>query len=314
MSAALIIPVYKNEASIEELLQVLTPLAMHCPQPFEVVFVVDGSPDQSFSVLRQRLPEIGLHSRLILLSRNFGSFAAIRAGLQAVDAEFYAVMAADLQEPPELILGFFDRLAADAADVVIGTRDSRADPLLSKLASSFFWWVYRKFVQVQMPAGGFDLFGCNRKFRDQLLRLAEVRSSLVGQVLWLGFRRHSLGYTRLRRKHGKSAWTFGKKLNYLQDSVFAFTDLPIRLLLSGGLIGIAVSVAVGMVVLTGRLTGTISVPGYAATVLLVLFFAALNLFGLGIVGSYAWRAYENSKRRPESIVIDQHNWPAKEES
>ncbi len=313
MSSALIIPVYKNEESVDELLEVLRPVAMRSPQPFEVVFVVDGSPDQSHAILLQRLPEVAFRSRLLLLSRNFGSFAAIRAGLQAVDAEYYAVMAADLQEPPELILGFFDRLSADAADVVIGTRESRGDPVATKLASSCFWWVYRHLVQAQMPPGGFDLFGCNRKFRDQLLRLAEVRSSLVGQVLWLGFRRENIGYTRLHRKHGKSAWTFSKKINYLQDSVFAFTDLPIRLLLSGGMFGILISILVGVVVLAGRLSGTISVPGYAATVLLVLFFAALNLFGLGIVGSYAWRAYENSKHRPESIVIDQQTWPAKRE-
>ena len=187
---------------------------------------------------------------------------------------------------------------------MIGSRDGRADPLISKLAANGFWSLYRRLVQPEMPVGGFDLFGCNRAFRDHLLTLTEVRSALVGQVLWLGFRREQIKYQRRRREVGESAWTLKKKLNYLQDSIFAFTDLPIRALLGSGLIGIAVSLLIGISVLVARLTGAIDVPGYAATVLVILFFAAVNLFGLGIVGSYAWRAYENSKHRPESVVLN----------
>ena len=304
MKFALIIPVYRNEENLPELIPAVAALAAATPGDFECVFVVDGSPDACWENLNSMLAGAAFQSRLLLLSRNFGSFAAIRAGLNSVPADYYAMMAADLQEPPELILGFFERLRSEAVDVVIGSRDGRADPLISKLAANGFWSLYRRLVQPEMPVGGFDLFGCNRAFRDHLLTLTEVRSALVGQVLWLGFRREQIKYQRRRREVGESAWTLKKKLNYLQDSIFAFTDLPIRALLGSGLIGIAVSLLIGISVLVARLTGAIDVPGYAATVLVILFFAAVNLFGLGIVGSYAWRAYENSKHRPESVVLN----------
>ena len=303
MKHALVVPVYRNEESVPQLFAAVSGIAAATPGEFECVFVVDGSPDRSGERLGELLPGADFKSTLLLLSRNFGSFAAIRAGLKAVDADYYAMMAADLQEPPELVLEFFRSLREEPVDVVIGVREARADPAAGKLAAKGFWALYRRLVQPEMPAGGFDLFGCNREFRDHLLELTEVRSALVGQVLWLGFRRKHVGYGRLAREHGDSAWTLGKKLNYLQDSIFAFTDLPIRVLLGTGLIGIVISLLVGGAVLAGRLSGAIAVPGYAATILVVLFFAAINLFGLGIVGSYAWRAYENSKHRPESIVL-----------
>lgn len=214
---------------------------------------VDGSPDHSHAVLNAALPQAAFASRLILLSRNFGSFAAIRAGLKAVDADHYAMMAADLQESPELVLGFFERLRSGAVDVVIGCRDGRADPWLGKEAAALFWYLYRRTVQAEMPPGGFDLFGCSRVFRNHLVALSEVRSALVGQVLWLGFRREELKYTRAERQHGRSAWTLRKKMAYMQDSIFAFTDLPIRLLLAGGIVGILLSLLMGLVVAVARM-------------------------------------------------------------
>ncbi len=309
MKFALIIPVYRNEQNLAELLPAVAAIAAATPGEFECVFVVDGSPDGCWEKLNGALGGAGFRSRLLLLSRNFGSFAAIRAGLRAVSADYYAMMAADLQEPPELILGFFERLRTNAVDVVIGCRDGREDPLPSKFAANLFWSLYRRLVQPEMPVGGFDLFGCNVAFRDHLLTLTEVRSALVGQVLWLGFRREQIPYQRRRRELGRSAWTFSKKLSYLQDSIFAFTDLPIRMLLACGMLGIAVSLLMGGMVVAARISGAIDVPGYAATVLVILFFAAVNLFGLGVVGSYAWRAYENTKHRPESVVLSTRSFP-----
>jgi hypothetical protein len=113
-------------------------------------------------------------------------------------------------------------------------------------------------------------------------------------------------YTRLAREGGKSTWTFRKKLNYFLDSLFSFTDFPIKLLLTGGVIGVFFSIILGSVVLILKIYGDIKVPGYSPTILLILFFGALNVFGIGLVGSYAWRAYENSKRRPNAVVSKIH--------
>jgi glycosyltransferase involved in cell wall biosynthesis len=300
---SLVVPVYCNEASIADLIAAVGRLDRVLDHSLEAVFVVDGSPDRSFERLDAALPAGGFNARLIALTRNFGSFSAVREGLAAASGDYMAVMAADLQEPEELIIEFFRTLASEPVDVALGVRAGRDDPLLARIASSTFWWSYRRFVQPEIPPGGVDVFACNRAFRDHLLRLHESNTSLVGQVLWLGFRRKLVPYRRLPRRHGRSAWSFSRKLKYLLDSLFAFSDLPVRALTWVGVAGLAISVVLALVVIVAKLTGAISVPGYAATVLTVIFFAALNSFGLGIIGSYTWRAYENTKGRPQAIVL-----------
>ncbi len=306
---SLVIPVYRNEGSIPDLLAALSSLSSTLTNGLEVVFVVDGSPDRSYVLLQDALPQMPFHSQLIALSRNFGSFAAIYAGLGAATGTNYAVMAADLQEPPELVGEFFRRLDADSADVVVGTRDAREDPLLSRLGASGFWWMYRKLINPQIPAGGVDVFGCNRKFRDQLMQLDESHSSLIGLLFWLGFRREEVSYQRRVRQHGKSAWTLRRKLKYMLDSVFAFSDLPIRLLLTCGMLGLCSSALFGLVILIMRVAGDIAVPGYAATMTAILFFGGLNALGLGIVGAYVWRAFANTQRRPLAVVMYSQAFP-----
>lgn len=224
---SLVIPVYKNEACLPDLLSTLTAMNTALDDKLEVVLVIDGSPDNCYPILREKLPTMPFRSRLLLHSRNYGSFAAIRSGLAAATGDYFAVMAADLQEPPELAQEFFRLLAADEADVALGTRDVRHDDWRSRMSSGIFWWLYRKFVIPDMPAGGIDMFGCNRQFRHELLALDESHSSLIGLIFWLGFRRKLVAYERRQRQQGVSAWTLSKKINYLMDSVFAFSDLPI---------------------------------------------------------------------------------------
>lgn len=212
-------------------------------------------------------------------------------------------MAADLQEPPELVLQMHKILAQDQADIVVAVREARMEPLLRRLPAQIFWGLYRRYVVPEVPPGGVDVFGCNRIFRDTLMQLEERHSSLIAQIFWLGFRRQQVPYIRQPRQHGESAWTLRKKINYLMDSVFAFTDLPIRLLIRVGAVGSIVAAIIGLVVAVARAMGAIAVPGYAMTMLMLVFFGALNLLSLGIVGSYAWRAYENTKARPLAICL-----------
>lgn len=302
MKFSVIVPVYKNESSIPRLLQALTDMNRQLDGELEVVFVVDGSPDQSFALLRAALKTMDVPAQLLAHSRNFGSFPAIRTGLAAARGDFFGVMAADLQEPPELLVEFFRSLDSDECDVAIGTRASRSDPYFSRMASGVFWWLYRRLVVPEMPAGGVDVFGCNRVFRDQLLELEESRSSLIALIFWLGFRRKLVSYGRRVRQEGKTAWTFRKKVDYMMDSIFAFTDYPIRLLTKIGIAGFLLSSILGGIVLVGRLSNSIDVPGYATVMIVIMFFGTLNLFGLGLVGTYAWRAYENSKKRPLAVI------------
>jgi glycosyltransferase involved in cell wall biosynthesis len=299
---SLVVPVYGNEGAIDALLEAVRDLARRAGGDFEAVFVVDGSPDRSYALLRERLPTAGFDARLLSLSRNFGAFAAIRSGLEAARGRIVAVMAADLQEPPELVLEFLQVLSKGEADVAFGVRASRADPLGARLASGLFWSVYRRFVMPDIPPGGVDIFALTAEFRDRLLSLRESNTSLLAQLFWLGGRRAFVPYERRARVHGKSGWTLRKKLRYLSDSVFAFTDLPVRLLFWTGMLALFVAVVFGAVVLAARISGWVEVPGYAATILTILFFGALNALGLGVVGTYAWRAFENTKARPLAVV------------
>lgn len=299
----LVIPVYRNESNLPDLLKAAEALNVSLQNELEIVFVVDGSPDRCYEILRDQLPLKSFRSKLILLSKNFGSFMAIRTGLQYGSGERFAVMAADLQEPPELVLEMNRVLQRKNTDVVIGVREGRQDPWATRTASRIFWGLYRRYVIPEIPPGGVDMFACTKIFRDTLLTLDERHSSLIAQIFWLGFRREIVTYSRRERVHGKSAWTLRKKINYLMDSVFSFTDLPIRLLTRVGALGSILAALFGLFTLIAKLHGMIHVPGYAMIILVITFLGCLNLLGLGIVGSYAWRTYENTKKRPLAIPM-----------
>lgn len=299
---SLIIPIFKNEKNIPALLDAVRYIKSSSKLPFEIVYVVDGSPDLSYKLLQEEIKSLDYPAQLLAHSRNFGSFAAIRAGLKYARGSYFAVMAADLQEPPELILKFSEYLRLDQCDVVVGVRDSRADPFFSRLMSKLFWSLYRRYIVRGIPEGGVDVFGCNLVFRNQLVALNESRTSLIALIFWLGFRKEFISYERRSRVSGKSAWTWKMKWEYMLDSIFSFTDYPISLLVRFGIFGVLISLSLGLLILIGRIMGWIEVSGYAPIMLSILFFGALNLLGIGLVGIYAWRGYENSKQRPSSVI------------
>jgi polyisoprenyl-phosphate glycosyltransferase len=296
---SLVVPVYRNAASVGPLVETIEGIARQLDGALETIFVVDGSPDDSREQLLCALANSPLRSRVVEHSRNFGSFAAIRTGMSLARGDRIAVMAADLQEPPELVIKFLRRLASGEVDVLAGERRSRDDR--GDAASRIYWRLYRRFVLDGIPPEGVDVFACTSAVRDVVCAMESVHTSLVAQLFWVGFRRELVPYDRLPSS-GRSGWTLRKKLRYLSDSVFAFTDLPVRILWLVGVIGMTLGSVVGALVAIARLAGAITVPGYAATILIVVFFASLNLIGLGIIGSYVWRAYETVKGRPGAIV------------
>jgi polyisoprenyl-phosphate glycosyltransferase len=296
---SLVVPVYNNASSITALVDAVTHIAASVEGELEAVFVIDGSPDNSQELLLSALAQSHTRAQVIEHARNFGAFSAIRTGMRHARGRYVAVMAADLQEPPELVIEFLARLASGRVDVVAGERASRDDR--GDRASKLYWRLYRRFVLSEIPPDGVDVFACTAAVRDVVCSLEDVHTSLVAQLFWVGFRRELVPYDRLARV-GESGWSLRRKFRYLSDSVFAFTDLPVRLLWIVGLVGITLGVIIGAIVLIARATGEITVPGYAATILLLVFFLSLNSLGLGIIGSYVWRAYETIKRRPGAIV------------
>lgn len=309
---SLIIPVYRNEANIPALLDALRALAAEIAG-FEVVFVIDGSPDRSAAVLADGLANAPFAWQLAELSRNFGAFAAIRQGLALARGAYFAVMAADLQEPPELITRFFAELESGETDLVVGVRQERDDPALSAFSSRLFWALYRRLIMPAIPEGGVDVFACNQTFRKALLSLEERESFLIGQLFWIGFRRREISYQRRAREIGKSAWTLRRKFNYMLDGIFAFSSLPITLLLGVGVLGASVSIIASAIVFLSWLGGAIGAPGYAPIMLAIMFFGSLTTLGLGVIGGYVWRIAENGRRRPLSIVMTHRMSPQNHE-
>lgn len=300
---SVVVPVYGNARSLPQVVEALQWLQGRLDGRLEGVFVIDGSPDDSAAVLRTLLPSSSLATQLIAHSRNFGSFAAIRTGFEAARGDYVAAMAADLQEPIELIEDFFAKLSSGEWDVAVGTRTKRQDPGLSKLLSRIYWAFYRRVIDRNMPPGGVDIFATTRAAATQLVALGESHSSLVGQLFWLGYRRVEVPYERRAREHGESGWSFRKRYRYLLDSIFSFSSLPVTLILVVGTVGTVGSFIAALVVLITWAIGGIPVPGYTATMLVMLFATGAILSALGIVGTYVWRTFENTKQRPVSVVM-----------
>lgn len=306
---SIVIPVYKNEASLPAVVERLEAMQSRLDAPLEAVFVIDGSPDHSLELLRTLLPQAAVSSQLIAHSRNFGSFPAIKAGFAHARGSYIAAMAADLQEPPELIEEFFAELASGSWDVAVGTRVSREDPSASRLLSNIYWKSYRSLIQPDMPPGGVDIFATTRPVAKRLIELDESHSSLVGLLFWLGYRRVEIPYSRQEREHGKSAWSMRKKIGYLLDSVFSFTSMPITAILTVGFTGTVLSLIAAFWVFIAWSIGSVSVQGYTALMLVLLFSTGSVLFAIGILGTYVWRTYENTKNRPASVVMSAEVFP-----
>jgi glycosyltransferase involved in cell wall biosynthesis len=299
---SVVVPIYGNRDSLPELVDRLVMLDAKHGGALEGVFVVDGSPDDSLDVLRRSLEDRRLNAQVLTHSRNFGSFSATRTGLAAARGEYIGVMAADLQEPPELVSAFLDALERDECDIALGQRVGRGDPKRSAMLANLYWRFYRRFMNREIPDGGIDVFGCTRAIARLIVSLPETRTSPVALLYWLGFRRSYVPYHRQARHSGKSAWTFKAKLRQFFDSIYAFTDLPIILLQVIGLIGTLVSFVVGLLVLFGWLAGAVRQPGYIPLMLAITGSTSALLLAIGVVGSYVWRAYENGKGRPLELV------------
>jgi len=299
---SIVVPVYKNATSLPRLIAELSILSAELQGNLEVVFVVDGSPDDSLQVLLDNLMINEFSVAVLELSRNFGSFSAIREGLAYANGEYIAVMAADLQEPPSLIKDFFDALTKGEVDIAVGNRTHRSDPFFSRLVSSIYWWTYRRTIHPDIPRGGVDVFACTRAVAQQVTALPESNTSLIGLMYWVGYRKVTIPYSRQARADGKSAWTLGRKLRYFTDSIYSFTGFPIVILQSLGIIGLIVSLSLGIAVTLGWATGAITEPGYTPLMLVITGSTSALLFAIGIVGTYVWRTYENSKQRPLALV------------
>jgi glycosyltransferase involved in cell wall biosynthesis len=299
---SIVIAVYKNAESLTNLFHELEETLSKITGRCQVVFVVDGSPDNSRNLIISLLPMSNADVEVVNLSRNFGPISAVRTGLRVATGECVAVIAADLQEPTQILQEFYNELKNPEIDIVVGNRVTRKDPFVTKVTSRIFWNFYRRTINREIPVNGVDVFGCKKRVSEQIVDFGETGTSLIALLYWVGYKRTSVDYERKMRPFGKSSWTFSKRIRYLSDSVFAFTELPIRMLQILGILGIFGASILGFVTAIGWLSGNIASPGFTTLLLAILMSTSSILLGLGIVGEYAWRAFENTKSRPVSVI------------
>ncbi len=300
---SIIVPVYFNEESLLPLFKILQEvegrLINEEKMALELIFIDDGSGDDSFKRLKE-IKEFRPETKLVKLTRNFGAVHASKCGMQFVTGDCFIVVAADLQDPPEVIFEMLLHWKA-GAKFVIAARISRDDPLITKLFAALYYWILRKLVLRDYPKGGYDLALMDR---DLLSALANSSKNLYTPILayWLGFKPVVIPYHRRKREHGRSRWTFSKKLNAFLDIVLGFSAKPIRLI---SLIGAGVSIIsfmYGISVILHALLGSIPVPGFASIVALITFLLGLIILMLGVIGEYLWRVFDESNKRPEVVI------------
>jgi hypothetical protein len=210
-------------------------------------------------------------------------------------------MSADLQEPDSLYISMI-QTALDTNDpIIVGVRSSRRDGFFSDFSSKVSWRILRRLTNQNLPLNGVDIFGCRNDVVKYLNIMQEKNSSLIGRLYWLGYSITEIAYDRQTRISGRSGWTFRKKRKYLFDSIFSFTNLPIAILQLAGFIGLFVTSTLSIYILYAWQMHQISVSGYVPIMLMIGFVFSVNNLGLGIIGAYIWRIFENSKNRPKVL-------------
>lgn len=300
---SVVVPMYRTKWFTAKIILRIQELEERLGAPIELVCVDDGCPEASGIEMEAQLKASGrTGDQVIFLSRNFGSHQACRAGLSVARGRTIAIMAADLQEPTSLVLQMFQELDTGECDVVVGARNGRKDPIGTKITSAIFWSLYRTLIVKNMPRGGVDMFGCTDAVAAQIVALEERNSNLLGLLFWVGYRRKVIRYDRLSRQHGKSGWSFRKRITLMMDSIYAFTDLPIKVLGSIGIAGMVTSLILAGWIIIARLLGSITEIGYTALMVTILASTSVLIFGLSIVGDYVFRTFENSKGRPGFMI------------
>lgn len=299
---SVIIPVYYNEGSLPFLfieLQNLERNLLKKDVALELIFVDDGSGDDSFVELlkiKRARPE----TKVIKLARNFGNIRAEKAGYPYITGDCFCALAADLQDPPELIEEMVDYWLG-GQKFTICVREQRIDPPLTTFFANLFYKLVRKLVIKDYPKGGFDLALMDKTMLPYMLGSGKnINTALFAYSL--GFEPKVIKYKRQKRQHGKSRWTFTKKFNYFIDSILGFSVIPLHLISWIGISLAILSFLYGLYVLLEVLIQGREVPGFASLFTLTAFLSGLTLTMLGIIGQYIWRIFDQVNGAPESVV------------
>lgn len=307
---SVVIPVYYNADNLPPLYaDMKEKLIDRIDFDYELIFVDDGSGDNSYQVMQQ-LARQDEHIRIFRLSRNFGSDAAVLCGLCQATGDCAVVKAADLQEPTEMLLDMYHRWQ-EGCNVVLAVREGREESKAQEFFADLYYSITRKFALPNMPKKGFDVFLLDRKVIEVLRRMDEPNSALDGQILWSGFTTGTVTYVRRERKIGKSRWTLKKKIRLVMDTLFSFSTVPITFITGLGVLSVLGSLIWAIDALVSKLRGSIHVTGWTMMFIFQLLSFGIIMMTLGLLGNYLWRTFDASRRRPPYLIeiADGQNQP-----
>jgi glycosyltransferase involved in cell wall biosynthesis len=298
---SVVVPCYNEEQLINTCHENLSDLLSQAIGDYQIVYVNDGSTDNTYQLLREKQgldPKV----KVVDLTRNFGHQVAVSAGLAYADGAAVAIIDADLQDPPEVLVQMF-HLWKQGYEVVFGVRKTRAGESWFKLKSAdWFYRVLNLLSDTEIPRDTGDFRLLDRKAVDALLRMPERDRMLRGLSSWIGFRRYALEYERLPRLAGVTKYPLHKMLRLALDGILSFSVVPLRLVSIMGVATAGLSVLGISYALVLRIFTQIWVPGWTLLFIGMLFIGGLQMLSLGIVGEYIGRIYTEAKQRPLYLV------------
>lgn len=300
---ALVIPLFNEEEVVPLLIEQLEAFRVDRPHLAEIVLIDDGSTDQTARRVVELTGERPGYT-LIRFSRNFGHQLAVTAGMHFVKSDAAVILDADLQDP----LGVIDQMVSkwrEGFDVVYGMRGQRdGDSFMQKLTARLFYRLFRRMTEVDAPLDTGDFRLVSRAVLDAYRELGEQQPYVRGLISWLGFNQTGVVYDRAPRARGRSKYNWRSRTRLALDGIASFSGRPLRFAVRIGL-GVSALSVLGLIwVVMARLMGMYTVPGWASILFVGFFFGGLQIFFLGVVGSYLARVYEEVKARPRYIVRD----------
>ena len=298
---SLVVPVFDEQESIGLFIDTVVPLLEREGLRFEMVFVNDGSRDETLAHLLARSAG-DRRIRIVNLSRNFGKEAALTAGIDHARGDILIPMDIDLQDPPELIGPFMARWR-EGYDIVYGVRTARhADTTAKRMSAGWFYWVFNSMSPVRIPPNVGDFRLVDRRAAEVLRQLPERNRFMKGLFAWVGFNSIGVPYERPERAAGTTKFNYWRLWNFALDGVVSFSTAPLRAGFYVGLVIATIAVFYAVFIVTRVLILGIDTPGYASLLIAVLLMGAIQLLSLGIIGEYLGRLFLEVKARPIYIV------------
>lgn len=302
---SVIIPIYNEETNIQVLYERLKKVLNGIELEHELLFVNDGSQDQSIQVIKQ-LAELDIHVRYIDFSRNFGHQIAVTAGIDAVHSEYVVIIDADLQDPPELIPEMYAKMKQGFEVVYARRRSRKGEHFLKKVTAKLFYRILTSITHISIPLDTGDFRIMHKKVVDVLKTMPEQDKFLRGQISWIGFNQTYVEYDRDERLSGTTGYTYSKMIKFALDGITSFSNFPLKVASYLGFVVSFFSFLLILYALYSRLVSKHFVPGWASIMICVLFLGGVQLISIGIIGEYISRMGNNIRKRPLYIVKDQN--------